>query len=161
MSRNLVRRIHLCASLGATAVVVAFLVASVMAETSGDTEQIAVVKASIVRALGVLIPLLATAGLSGRWLATGWRSPVVARKQRRMAAAAAIGVLVLVPCALALDQLAADRRLGVAFGVVQAVELIAGAANLTLLSLNFRDGMAMRRRRRAAGGRRQRVQARA
>lgn len=161
MPRSLVRRIHMCASLGATAVVVVFLVASVTAEASGDAEQIALVKASIVRALVVLVALLATAGLSGRWLATGWRSPVVLRKQRRMAAASAIGVFVLVPCALTLDRLAADREMGVAFGVLQAVELIAGATNLTLLSLNFRDGMAMRQRRRAVSSRLPRARARA
>ncbi len=36
---------------------------------------------------------------------------------------------------------------GAAFMIVQIVELLAGASNLTLLALNFRDGMAMRAKR--------------
>jgi hypothetical protein len=72
-----------------------------------------------------------------------------------MAAAAAIGLLVLVPCALALRVFAADGRFDTVFAVVQAVEFLGGAVNITLLSLNVRDGRlltaaALRRDRHAA-----------
>ena len=33
-----------------------------------------------------------------------------------------------------------------AFAAVQAIELIAGAVNITLLSLNMRDGFALRKK---------------
>lgn len=46
----------------------------------------------------------------------------------------------LVPCAIALDRWAAAGRFDTAFYLVQAVELIAGAANFVLMGLNVRDG---------------------
>jgi hypothetical protein len=58
-----------------------------------------------------------------------------------MAIIAANGILVLVPCALALHWLASIGNFGVAFYVVQAVELIAGPVNIVLMGLNVRDGM--------------------
>jgi hypothetical protein len=53
------------------------------------------------------------------------------------------GLLVLVPCAIVLNRWAAVGSFDAAFCVVQAIELIAGAANLTLMGLNARDGLRM------------------
>ncbi|MEV5574324.1 hypothetical protein AB0L06_30180 [Spirillospora sp. NPDC052269] len=54
---------------------------------------------------------------------------------------AANGLLILVPAALYLDRLASRGGFGTLFYAVQALELTAGAANLTLMSLNLRDGL--------------------
>jgi len=59
---------------------------------------------------------------------------------------AANGVLVLIPSALFLAWKAGAGAFDTAFYAVQAVELIAGAVNVTLLSLNMRDGLRMTRR---------------
>ena len=59
---------------------------------------------------------------------------------------AANGVLVLIPSALFLAWKASASAFDSAFYAVQAVELIAGAVNVTLLSLNMRDGLRMTRR---------------
>jgi hypothetical protein len=145
--RSALRRIHLIASLLALGVVASFLAATVSVELVGGEEDVRTVKHWIVRALFVLVPVMAAAGISGRRLAGASRAPLVRRKLRRMQLVGATGLLVLVPCAITLDRLAADGDLGLAFGLVQTVELLGGSLNLTLLSLNFRDGMALRAKR--------------
>ncbi len=59
---------------------------------------------------------------------------------------AANGLLVLVPCAIVLNRWAASGSFDTAFHALQAIELIAGAINLTLMGLNARDGLRMTRR---------------
>jgi hypothetical protein len=143
-SRIALRRLHLAASLAATAVVASLLAATISVEVLGSESQVEAVKDSIARALLMLVPVLAVAGITGARVAGRSRAPVVRRKLRRMRIVGATGLLVLVPCALTLARLApADP----AFAIVQVVELLAGGSNLSLLVLNARDGMAMRARR--------------
>ena len=63
---------------------------------------------------------------------------------------AANGLLVLVPCAIVLNRWAAAGSFDTTFYVVQVVELIAGATNLTLMSRDVRDGLRMAGRLRVA-----------
>ena len=62
-------------------------------------------------------------------------------KARRMPFIAANGVLILIPSALFLASKASAGSFDASFYLVQAVELIAGAANIVLLGLNMRDGL--------------------
>ncbi|WP_086828149.1 hypothetical protein [Allokutzneria sp. NRRL B-24872] len=140
MSRVVVLRVHLVAASLALLLVLGFQIATL----TGDP---AVVKRGIVLALVVLVPALAATGATGMRLAGSSRAPFVVRKRRRMIAIAAIGVLVLVPCAVTLDRFVAAGYLGGWFHAVQYVELIAGLVNVVLLGLNFRDGVAVTRRR--------------
>ena len=94
----------------------------------------------------VLVPAMAIAGASGFSLGKGWRSPPCMRKKRRMKIIAANGILVLVPSAIFLANKAGAGQFDAAFVAVQAIELIAGAVNITLLSLNMRDGLALRKK---------------
>jgi hypothetical protein len=64
-----------------------------------------------------------------------------------MKGAAALGLVVLVPSALAL---ASGSLTGRYYATVQGLELVAGAINMTLLALNLRDGLRMRRAREPA-----------
>ncbi len=57
---------------------------------------------------------------------------------------AANGVLVLIPSALFLAYKARAGEFDMTFYAVQALELVAGAANITLLGLNIRDGLKMK-----------------
>jgi len=59
---------------------------------------------------------------------------------------AANGLLVLVPSAFLLSSLATAGRFDSLFTIVQAIELVAGATNIALLSLNMRDGLSLRRK---------------
>lgn len=63
---------------------------------------------------------------------------------------AANGILILVPAALFLAFKASHAELDGVFYAVQGLELIAGAANITLLGLNMRDGLKMKGYRRRA-----------
>lgn len=61
---------------------------------------------------------------------------------------AANGILILIPSALFLASKATSGEFDTSFYAVQLIELVAGAVNLTLLSLNMRDGLQLTRGRR-------------
>ena len=65
---------------------------------------------------------------------------------------AANGILILMPSALFLAHKARAAEFDNAFLAVQTLELVAGAINIALLALNFRDGVRLtgRLRRRSA-----------
>jgi hypothetical protein len=84
---------------------------------------------------------MALAGMSGFRLGKTWRGPVVAQKRKRMPMIAANGIVVLIPAALYLASKAQAGQFDTSFYIVQVIELIAGAVNITLLGLNMRDGL--------------------
>lgn len=53
------------------------------------------------------------------------------------------GLLVLLPAAIYLNQWAAAVTFDTKIYVVQGVELLAGAINIALMSMNMRDGFKM------------------
>jgi hypothetical protein len=57
---------------------------------------------------------------------------------------AANGVVVLIPSALFLASKASAAEFDASFYTVQALELVAGGANITLLGFNMPDGLKMR-----------------
>jgi len=77
-------------------------------------------------------------------LAKGRNGVLVSRKRKRMPFIGMNGILILIPCAVLLNLWASAGVLDTGFYVVQAIELIAGAVNLTLMGLNMRDGFKMR-----------------
>ena len=137
------RRGHAVAGGCALVTIAVFWTSTVVVEVLGSREATAAVKTAIAWGLLLLVPALAATGLSGRRLAAGSGDRLVALKQRRMAVAALNGLLVLVPAALFLAIAARAGRFDLTFAAVQAAELLAGAVNLTLLSLNLRSGLAM------------------
>jgi len=103
---------------------------------------IVTVKTAIPWGFVLLIPALAAAGGSGFALAKGRRAGLIGAKLKRMPLIAN-GVLVLVPSALFLASKARADDFDAGFYAVQALELVAGATNITLLGLNMRDGLKM------------------
>ena len=80
----------------------------------------------------------------------GRRKDAPARaKKKRMPFIAGNGLLVLLPAAFFLEARASSGTFDTAFYVVQGVELLAGAANLTMMGLNIRDGRRMAHARKA------------
>lgn len=144
------KTIHAVSGAIALVTIVAFWTSTVTAELFGSPDQVAAVKTAVLYGFAVLIPAMAIAGGSGFSLGAKWRGPVVAAKRTRMKIIAATGLLVLVPSAIFLAWKAGQGAFDTAFMVVQGIELIAGASNITLLALNMRDGMAMRRPKRKA-----------
>jgi hypothetical protein len=126
--------------------ILVFLVSTVAVELGGDAAAIARVKAAIVQGLWLLIPALMLTGASGFALARNRSGKLLAAKQKRMPFIAGNGLLILLPAALLLEHWAAAGRFDGMFYTVQAVELLAGAINLTLIGLNIRDGVRLRSR---------------
>jgi hypothetical protein len=146
MSRPVLVRVHLVAAVGAVVVIVTFLISSTVTELIGTAGEVHALRHDIMLGLPLLIACLATVALTGRRLGGRSKAPVVRRKQRRMQLVAAIGLVILVPCAVVLNYRA--------MSALEITELAAGALNLALLGLNFRDGRALTRRRRCGPARR-------
>jgi hypothetical protein len=137
-------RIHSLAGTLALLTILTFWMATVFSEAFGEAAAVIAVKTAIPWGFLILIPALAATGGSGVALARECSGALVERKRRRMAFIAANGLLILVPSALFLSLKAQAGELVGDFFAVQALELIAGAANLLLLALNLRDGLRLR-----------------
>jgi hypothetical protein len=145
------KRVHLFAGLLALLCIATFFLSTTYVELLGSPEAVARLKSLVVMpGLWILIPALAATGGSGVFLSKSRRGRLVDAKKRRMPFIAANGLLVLVPCAIFLNRWAAVRTFDSTFYVVQAIELLAGAINLTLMGLNVRDGLRLAGRLRAA-----------
>jgi len=144
--------IHPIAGTIATLTIATFWLSTVFTELSGSYEAVVAVKTAIPWGFLVLVPALAATGGTGFSLAKGRKVGLIGTKLKRMPVIAANGILVLIPSALFLASKARAAEFNTAFYAVQALELIAGAANLALLGLNMRDGFRMtgRFRRRSA-----------
>ena len=146
-------RIHLAASLASVVVVTTFLATSAITELAGSNGPVRALRHAIVYGLPLLVVCLATAGLTGNRLSGHSRSPIVRRKRRRLQVAAAIGLAILVPCALILSHLANSATTGSTFRALELSELAFGALNLYLIGRNFADGLRLSSGRRAGATR--------
>jgi len=138
------KRVHLIAGILASLCIATFFLATLLIGLFGSHAAVAQLKSLIVTpGLWIVIPAMAAAGGSGMFLGKTRRGRLVESKQKRMPFIAANGLLVLVPCAIVLNCLAAAGTFDTTFYVVQAIELLAGATNLVLMGLNVRDGLRM------------------
>jgi len=145
--------VHGTAAPVALLTIAIFWVERVAIELAGDPAQIARVKQGIAGGLLVLVPARAATAGSGRALAGPSPRGLPGKKLRRMKIVGLLGLLVLMPAALLLARWAGAGQFGPAFYTVQVVELAAGAVNLALLGLNFRDGLRLHEARRRANRR--------
>ncbi|MCC7427162.1 MAG: hypothetical protein IT557_09670 [Alphaproteobacteria bacterium] len=146
------RIIHPVAGAIAISTIATFWLSTALVELFGSPSAVAAVKTAIPWGFLLLIPALAAAGGSGFALSAGRRGGLVGAKLRRMPLIAANGILVLIPSALFLASKARLAEFDTSFYAAQAIELVAGAANITLLSLNMRDGFRMKGRFRRRPG---------
>lgn len=132
--------VHGIAGFTAFAIISAFMLASVATELSGDHQAVAAAKSAIRWGLLALVPALAATGGSGFRLVAGNPRGLASIKFNRMKIIALNGVLILVPSVLFLAWKADRGEFDMWFAAVQAVEYLAGTANLVLMGLNMRDG---------------------
>ena len=144
---SMARMIHPIAGALALLTIASFWVSTAMSELFGSEALVVTVKTMIPWAFLILIPSLVAAGSSGFQLGKSWRYPLVTVKRKRMPLIAGNGIVILIPSALYLSSKAQAGCFDAAFYMVQTVELIAGAVNITLLSLNMRDGLKLTRKR--------------
>jgi hypothetical protein len=142
----MVKIIHPVAGALALTTIAIFWLSTLLSELFGSEGAVVAVKTTIPWDFLVLIPALAAAGGSGFVLAQGRRGGLLGAKIKRMPLIAGNGILVLIPAALFLAYKASQAEFDAAFYGVQALELLAGAANITLLGLNMRDGLRMKGR---------------
>ena len=140
------RIIHPVAGVLAILTIATFWLSTALSELFASEATVVAVKTAIPWGFLVLIPALAAAGGSGFTLAKGRRAGLVGAKLKRMPLIAANGILVLIPSALFLASKATAAEFDTTFYAVQALELAAGAANITMLGLNMRDGLKMKGR---------------
>lgn len=137
-------KLHPIAAVVATLCIATFFTSTVLAEIFGSHETIAAVKSLIVTpGLFILIPAIALTGATGFASAKNRKGRLVENKKKRMPFIGANGILILLPAAIFLDQWASIGAFDIKFYIVQALELFAGAVNLTLMSMNMRDGLRM------------------
>ena len=140
----MINKIHPVAAVIATLCIATFFASTILVELFGSHESIAMVKNLIVMpGLFILVPAIAITGGTGFALSKNRKGRLVGNKQKRMRFIGANGLLVLLPAAIVLDQWASSGSFDTKFYIVQGLELLAGATNLLLMSLNMRDGLTM------------------
>ena len=147
--------IHPVAGAVALLTIATFWLSTVLSELFASETTVITVKMAIPWGFLLLIPALAAAGGTGLVLAKGRRAGLVGAKAKRMPFIAANGILVLIPSALFLAYKASNAEFDSIFYGVQALEVLAGAVNITLLGLNMRDGLKMRKGRLSRASERQ------
>lgn len=144
------RRLHALAGYLGFFLIAIFWLSTAISELFWSAEAVAAVKNGILLAMTGFVPLMIAAGASGFALGGKSRSAPITAKRRRMPFIAMNGVFVLLPSAFFLAWKANNNIFDYWFYYVQGLELLAGAANLTLMGLNIRDGRRFAGFRRAA-----------
>jgi len=137
--------LHPTAGVVALATISLFWLATAASELFLPNSAVVAVKTAIPWGFLVLVPALMAAGSTGLSLARGRRGGLIGAKLHRMPIIAANGLLVLMPAAFYLAWKAHAGAFDANFYLVQAIEIVAGATNITLLGQNMRDGLKMRR----------------
>ncbi|MBI5890881.1 MAG: hypothetical protein HZB47_09415 [Nitrosomonadales bacterium] len=133
--------IHAAAGATAMLIIALFWVSTLVSEIFLDDAAVAAVKHAIVFGLFLLVPCMAATGGSGFMLSRMRSGDLLELKKKRMAVIGANGLLVMIPAAIFLNGKAVAGEFDALFYSVQAVELIVGTVQLTLMGMNFRDGL--------------------
>lgn len=122
-------------------IILIFFTSTLFVEVFFDYKTITQLKALIVcPGLFILLPSIAITAISGNIIAKRSKnSELIKIKKKRMPFIAIIGVFVLIPCAIYLNYLATENLFDTTFFIVQSLELLAGAINLSLMFLNIKD----------------------
>ena len=140
MNRKSLVLIHLIATGVATLTIATFFSTTIISELSGDINWIINVKRGILYALPLLFISMPTIGITGSKLAGNNKSKVILRKMFRMKIIAFNG-LSLVVLAITLYLRVNKGSLDITFWILQILELLLGATNLTLIGYNISDGI--------------------
>jgi ACR3 family arsenite efflux pump ArsB len=133
--------VHAIAGTTAMLIIVSFWTSTLVSEVFLDYADVVAVKQAIVYGLFLLVPFMAATGRSGFVLGKTREGWLLDQKKNRMAIIGTNGLLVMIPAAIFLNGKAVAGEFDAAFYAVQAVELIVGVAQLTLMGMNFRDGL--------------------
>ena len=144
----MIKTIHPIAGVVGFLTILTFWTSTLYSELFTSYATVAFVKASVVKGLYLLVPAMIIVGATGMSMGQRRKDAPAVAKKKRMPIIAANGLLILVPAAIYLNAKAGTGAFDTSFYVVQVVELIVGAANLTLMAMSIRDGRTMTARRR-------------
>ncbi|WP_127114758.1 CDGSH iron-sulfur domain-containing protein [Shimia sediminis] len=136
-------RIHAAAGMIGLLMILTFWTSTVISELFGSHETVAMVKGLVLKGMFILIPAMAIAGGSGTVMGKNRTDALASAKKKRMPIIAMNGLIILLPSAWFLAGKSAAGEFDTMFYLVQVLELTAGAANLTMMALNVRDGLTM------------------
>lgn len=139
-------KIHAIAGAIALLTIASFWTSTLYSELFANHDTIAYIKQLILKGMFILIPSMMMVGASGFSLSQKMRGPVIEAKKKRMKIIAVNGILILLPSAFFLASKASSGEFDLVFYGVQALELIAGATNMTLIIFNIRAGRKLSRR---------------
>lgn len=132
---------HAFAGAAAMLTIASFWTSTLISEAFMDQAAVAAVKQWIVYGLFLLVPFMAATGGSGFVLSKSRSGSLLERKKRRMAVIGANGLLLMIPMAIFLNGKASAGEFDALFYAVQIIELLVGIIQLTLMGMNFRDGL--------------------
>ena len=134
-------KLHAVAGILAISLIAAFFCTTIVSELFLSHAAVTQVKRMIAYSLLLLVPTMAAVAGSGFARAKNRNSPLLQQKKKRMRIIGLNGLLIMVPAAIFLHIKASQGEFDLLFYYVQALELIVGALQLTLLYMNFRDGL--------------------
>ncbi|HNC59737.1 MAG TPA: hypothetical protein PKL30_26140 [Leptospiraceae bacterium] len=133
---------HGILGLAAICVISVFWITTIVSELFLERGAVIIVKQLIASyGLVMLIIVMGGLGISGNLLGKKRKGNLIEKKKRRMPIIAMNGFLIMIPSALFLNDKAANGEFDNWFYMVQTIELIVGAIQITLLGLSFRDGL--------------------
>ena len=134
--------IHAAAGTLAMLLVASFWTSTLVSELFLDTQAIVAVKQTIAKyGLVCLVIAMAATGGSGFALGKDRKGRLVEEKKKRMSIIGANGMLLMIPSAIFLSIKATAGEFDAMFYMVQAIELVVGLIQLTLLGKNFKAGL--------------------
>ncbi|WP_369935508.1 hypothetical protein [Xanthomonas tesorieronis] len=143
-------RLHAIGAATTAVLLAGFWSATAISELFLSLEAVALVKQVVAFAVFGLALSMATTAITGISMARKGSLPLLQKKRQRMPFIAFNGVAILIPSAIFLSLRATADRFDTWFYIVQGIELVVGAINITLIALNIRDGLRLRERRTAA-----------
>ncbi|KXF81589.1 hypothetical protein [Enterovibrio coralii] len=151
MKRNILVNVHRGVGALAFVTIACFFSSTLIAELWGTPAQITAVKTAILYIIPMLMLSMMATGATGNKLYPNKGKGVMAAKQLRMKVAAMNGLLVMLPSAIYLYVKASSGVFDGYFWTVQGIELVGGALNLTMIGLNIRAGLSLKRKKKPAG----------
>jgi len=145
--KNTLVIIHKTSALTAFILIATFFSSSLFVDIFANQKAVVMVKTNIFYGVFLLILLMAITGITGLKMAAKVTSGPIASKKKRMPFVAANGLLVLLPAAYILKDLALEGEFNSVFYFVQTIELLAGFINLSLMTLNIRDAFRLKKTR--------------
>lgn len=146
MKKSRLKKTHKIAAIVAFILIATFQISTISVELFGTNTQISAVKSIILMLIPLLILAMITTGVTANKLYPGTMKGIFKVKQLRLKIAAINGLIILLPSAIVLAKWSAVAQFDSIYWTVQAIEIIAGMTNLTMIGLNIRDGIRLARK---------------